>query len=276
MKDMNGKVAVVTGAGSGIGRALAQNLAARGAKLAICDMDAAGLSETEKSVAVPCLSRTVDVAQRDAVYSFAEAVIAEYGEVHMVFNNAGVALSETVEDMTYEDFQWVMDIDFWGVVYGTKAFLPHLKKQQEACVVNISSVFGLISVPTQSAYNAAKFAVRGFTEALRHELEIENSGVLAVCVHPGGIATSIAKNARFYKDPAGRTDKASTIDHFDQLARTTPEKAAATIIRGIEKNNPRVLIGTDAHIIDRVQRNMPIRYWSAVLSRFFNLQDKAS
>jgi short-subunit dehydrogenase len=179
-----------------------------------------------------------------------------------VVNNAGVAVSQTVNDLTWEDFEWLMGINFWGVAYGTKAFLPKLLEQNEGAIVNVSSVFGLIGVPTQSAYNAAKFAVRGFTEALRHELKDTN--VRAISVHPGGIKTNIARASRFYTDPLGNTDHTSMASRFDRLARTTPEKAAETIVRGIEKGSPRVLIGADAVLIDRIQRWMPERYNSVM------------
>jgi len=262
MYALKDKVAVVTGAGSGIGRALAQLLAQKGCRLALADINEATLKETAQALSAEVITQPLDVARRDDVYAFAARVLREFGTAHVVVNNAGVAVSQTVNDLTWEDFEWLMDINFWGVAYGTKAFLPALLKQNEGTIVNVSSVFGLIGVPTQGAYNAAKFAVRGFTEALRHELKDTN--VRAISVHPGGIKTNIARASRFYTDPLGNTDHTSMAARFDRLARTTPEKAAETIVRGIEKGSPRVLIGADAVLIDRIQRWMPERYNSVM------------
>src|SRR5689334_963134 len=244
MYSLKDKVAVVTGAGSGIGRGLAKLLANKGCKLALADVNEVALQETAQTLSGDVLTQKLDVADRDAVYAFADAVKQRFGTAHVVINNAGVALSQTVNDMTWEDFEWLMGINFWGVTYGTKAFLPMLLAQNEGAIVNISSVFGIIGVPTQSAYNAAKFAVRGFTEALRHELKATH--VKAISVHPGGIRTNIARAARFHQDPLGGSDRAASVERFDRLARTTPEQAAATIVRGIERGAPRVLIGGDA------------------------------
>jgi NADP-dependent 3-hydroxy acid dehydrogenase YdfG len=256
--ELKDKVAVITGAGSGIGRALAQLLAQKGCRLALADINEASLKETAASLQAEVMTQKLDVADRAAVYAFAERVKQQFGTAHVVVNNAGVAVSQTVNDLSWEDFEWLMGINFWGVAYGTKAFLPMLLAQDEGAIVNISSVFGIIGVPTQSAYNAAKFAVRGFTEALRHELK--DTGVRAISVHPGGIKTNIARASRFYRDPLGNSDHASMAARFDKLARTTPESAAATIVRGIEKGSPRVLIGADAVLIDKIQRLMPERY----------------
>ena len=258
MYALKDKVAVVTGAGSGIGRALAQLLARKGCVLALADINEASLKETAAGLSADVMLHRLDVADRAAVYAFAGAVQQHFGTAHVVINNAGVAVSQTVNDLTWEDFEWLMGINFWGVAYGTKAFLPMLLAQDEGAIVNVSSVFGIVGVPTQSAYNAAKFAVRGFTEALRHELK--DSGVRAISVHPGGIKTNIAAAARFYKDPIGGTDRAASAARFERLARTSPDQAAAAIVRGIEKGSPRVLIGADARLIDRVQRLMPERY----------------
>ncbi len=252
------KVAVVTGAGSGIGRALAQLLAKKGCRLALADINEASLKETAAGLSAEVFAQVLDVARRDAVYAFAERVTQHYGTAHVVINNAGVAVSQTVNDLSWEDFEWLMGINFWGVTYGTKAFLPTLLAQNEGAIVNVSSVFGIIGVPTQSAYNAAKFAVRGFTEALRQELK--DTRVRAISVHPGGIKTNIARASRFYQDPLGNSDRESMAARFDRLARTTPEKAADAIVRGIEKGSPRVLIGADAHLIDQIQRLMPESY----------------
>ena len=264
MYDLNGKVAVVTGAGSGIGRALAQGFAAKGCRLALADINEANLSETAAGLKTEVLTQKLDVADRAAVYAFAAAVKQKFGTAHVVVNNAGVAVSQTIDELKYEDFEWLMGINFWGVVYGTKAFLPMLTAQNEGAIVNISSVFGIIAVPAQGAYNAAKFAVRGFTECLRHELAEAKSNVKSICVHPGGIKTNIVRHARVFKSFDGQTDKNIMAAQFEQGARTTPEQAAATIINGVEKQNARVLIGGDARMIDWIQRLMPVRYWSVL------------
>ncbi|MDX1696141.1 MAG: SDR family NAD(P)-dependent oxidoreductase, partial [Ketobacteraceae bacterium] len=197
MKNYRDKVAAITGAGSGIGRATALMLAEQGCHLALSDVDEKGLLETASQVSgVRCTHHIVDVADREAVYAWANQVFQEHGRINIIMNNAGVGLGDTVEQMKYEDFEWLMNINFWGVVYGTKAFLPYLKQSGEGHIINVSSVFGLIGVPTQSAYNAAKFAVRGFTESLREELEIEDACVSATSIHPGGIKTNIARNSR--------------------------------------------------------------------------------
>jgi NAD(P)-dependent dehydrogenase (short-subunit alcohol dehydrogenase family) len=264
MYALKDKVAVVTGAGSGIGRALAQALAAKGCRLALADVNEATLRETVQGLPTGVLAQRLDVADRAAVYAFAGSVQQHFGTAHVVINNAGVAVSQTVNDMKWEDFEWLMGIDFWGVAYGTKAFLPMLLAQDEGAIVNLSSVFGIVGVPTQSAYNAAKFAVRGFTEALRHELK--DTKVRAISVHPGGIKTNIARASRFYRDPLGNTDRDASCGRFDRLAHTTPQRAADTIVRGIEKGSARVLVGSDAVFIDLLQRLMPVRYYAVMLS----------
>jgi NAD(P)-dependent dehydrogenase (short-subunit alcohol dehydrogenase family) len=268
MKDFRGRVAAVTGAGSGIGRALATELARRGAHLALADIDDAGLAETVSRCegrGVKITSQHLDVANRDAVYAWADRVVADHGAVNLVVNNAGVALGATVESMSYEDFEWLMNINFWGVVYGTKAFLPHLKASGEGHIVNLSSVFGLISVPSQSAYNAAKFAVRGFTDTLRMELEIEGAPVSATTIHPGGIKTNIARNARM--DPsvtemAGDPEKARR--DFERLFITSPGKAARQILAAVQRDRRRALIGPDAKLIDFVSRLPATLYQTAL------------
>lgn len=261
MKTLKDKVAAITGAGSGIGRATAILMASRGCHLALSDVNEAGLAETVEKCrqhGVKVTSQKVDVASREQVYAWADSVVAEHGVVHIIFNNAGVALGATVQDMQYSDFEWLMNINFWGVVYGTKAFLPHIKTAGEGAIVNVSSVFGLIGVPTQSAYNAAKFAVKGFTEALREELEIEGVNIGVTCVHPGGIKTNIAKNARV-TETRGMVDAKSTRD-FEKAFITTPEKAAEAVVGAIMKNSRRLLIGPDAVAIDLMQRLLPTQY----------------
>ncbi len=254
MKDVNGKVAAITGAGSGIGRALAIVLARRGAHLALSDVDAIGLAETVtlcEGRGVKVTSTIVDVADRDAVFAWADQVVDEHGSVNLIVNNAGVALIADVAAMTSEDLEWLMGIDFWGVVHGTRAFLPHLEASGDGHIVNISSIFGLFSVPSQAAYNAAKFAVRGFTDALRMELEIAGSCVSATTVHPGGIKTNIGRNARADHADASAAEIGRD---FDKIAMTTPEKAARQILAAIEKNKRRALIGPDAKALDLIAR----------------------
>jgi butyryl-CoA dehydrogenase len=269
VRDFHSRVAAITGAGSGIGRALAEELARRGAHLALSDIDAVGLAETVarcEGSGVKVTSKVVDVADRAAVHAWADEVVAEHGAVHLVFNNAGVAVASTIEAMSYEDFEWLMSINFWGVVHGTKAFLPHLERSGEGHIVNISSVFGLISVPSQSAYNAAKFGVRGFTDALRMELQIAGSKVSCTTVHPGGIKTNIARNARMNDsvlESGVDPDKAHR--DFDRIARTTPAKAARQIIGAVERDKRRVLVGPDAKVIDLISRLPAGLYQRAVV-----------
>jgi butyryl-CoA dehydrogenase len=270
VKSFEGRVAAITGAGSGIGRALAQELARRGAHLALCDIDDIGLAETVtlcEGTGVKVTSQHLDVADRDAVHAWADRVVEDHGKVNLIFNNAGVALGATIEAMSYEDFEWLMNINFWGVVHGTKAFLPHLKAAGEGHVVNLSSVFGLISVPAQSAYNAAKFGVRGFTDALRIELDIEKCGVSSTTVHPGGIKTNIARNARMdasIVELAGGPDEAR--HQFDKIAMTSPEKAARQILAAVENDRRRALIGPDAKVIDLISR-LPAGLYQRVLAK---------
>lgn len=264
MNNLENKVVVITGAGSGIGRSLARACAERGARLALCDVNDAGLAETRMDCgSASVLTATVDVSDRAAMDTFRDEVVAEYGRVDLVVNNAGVAHAQTIENATYEDFEWIMGINFWGVVHGTKAFLPELKKHDGSALINISSVFGLISLPTQGTYNATKFAVRGFTEALRHEMA--GSGLHVMCVHPGGIKTGIAHAARFYVAPDGSSDhNKSAGDFVDKLARTSPDQAARKILADLSKRKGRCLIGVDAQVISAISRLMPVNYWKVM------------
>ncbi|HET6414874.1 MAG TPA: SDR family NAD(P)-dependent oxidoreductase [Polyangiales bacterium] len=264
MKNFQDKVAAITGAGSGIGRALALDLAGRGCHLALSDINEVGLAETVRQIGTPGVrvtAQVVDVADRRAVYDWADQVVAEHGKVNLIFNNAGVALGSTIEGMSYDDIEWLMNINFWGVVYGTKAFLPHLKASGEGHIANVSSVFGLAGIPTQGAYNAAKFAVRGFTECLRQELDMTDSGVSATSIHPGGIKTAIARSARMNSNIADLgLDVDGSTAKLERGFITSPEKAARIILRAVERNQRRVLVGPDAYVFDWMVRLLPSRY----------------
>jgi NAD(P)-dependent dehydrogenase (short-subunit alcohol dehydrogenase family) len=255
MRTLEDKVVVISGAASGIGRALALDAGRRGATLALSDVDTTGLRQTgdllrEATGSVARLDE-LDVRDRDAWRLYAASVAADLRQVNVVVNNAGVALSGDVEDMSYDQLERVMDVDFWGVVHGTKEFLPHLIASGDGHVVNISSVFGLFAVPGQSAYNAAKFAVRGFTEALRQEMLVNGHPVGVTCVHPGGVRTPIARNAAAAKG----VDQAAHAAFFDsRLARTSPERAAQVILDGMLAGKPRVLVGRDARLLDALVR----------------------
>ena len=245
MKTLDGKVVVITGAGSGIGRELALQAADQGAVLALSDWDEVGLVETSRLVQTRVSGLggaevridKLDVRDRQAMHDYATTLRRDLGRVNVIVNNAGVALHGDFEEVTYEDFEWIMDVDFWGVVQGTKEFLPHLIASGDGHVVNISSLFGLLGMPGQTAYNAAKYAVRGFTEALRQELILARRPVQVTCVHPGGIKTAIARNAR----ATASHDQAEVAKHFDgKLARMTPEHAAEIIWAGVLADKPRV------------------------------------
>ena len=266
MKDFNGKVVVITGAGSGIGRALAMAFAKQGAKLALNDYHAQNLEETVAMLGSAMVKTWVfDVSNREAVYTFADNVVAHFGTVDIVINNAGVALGkQRVQDVQYEDFEWLMGINFWGVVYGTKAFLPHLMTRPEASLVNISSVFGLGGIATQSAYCSSKFAVRGFTESLRMEAFLQDSNITITTVHPGGIDTNIVRNQREF---SSKEDHEKFIKRFQKNALTTPGGAAETIMKGIQKKSTRVLIGKDARMMDRLIRLLPERFTKIILKQ---------
>ena len=273
MPFLSGGVAVVTGAASGIGRALAQQLAAAGSALALADVDEAGLLQTAQSLgktSVAVTTHFVNVGDEESVSTFAEDAEARHGRVALLVNNAGVSLHGDFEEISLEDFRWLMNVNFWGVIYGVKYFLPMLKREPRAHIVNLSSVFGLVAPAGQAPYAASKFAVRGFTEALRHELQ--GSKVCVSCVHPGGIRTPIARHSRLGSaTPASKREE--NIARFERLARTAPEAAAARILRGVERREERILIGIDAHQIDILQRLRPVSYWKT-LSR--KLEDPAS
>jgi short-subunit dehydrogenase len=260
MKVSAGQIVAITGAGSGIGRALTLNFARRGCHLAAADINAEHLAETAamvKAEGVNCSTHVVDVADREAVEKFAADVVSEHGGVNMIINNAGVTLIDSVDKLLYSDFDWIMNINFWGVVYGSKAFLPYLRQADAAHIVNVSSLFGLMSLPLQSAYNSSKFAVRGFTEALKMELAGSTIGVS--CVHPGGIKTSIVTNSRIGEE-ALNVSKEQMLSDFDKAAITTAEQTAEAIIRGVEQNKRRILVGRDAKIMDWVVRHFPGSY----------------
>ncbi len=267
MKSFRDKVAAITGAGSGIGRSLAQALAAEGCHLALSDLNGESLGETVDLVAdrfpqVAVTTAVLDVADRAAVEAWADQVVAEHGAVNLVINNAGVALGTTLEAVSYADFEWIMGINFWGVVYGTKAFLPHLRASGDGHVVNMSSVFGLFSQPSQGTYNSSKFAVRGFTEALRQELEFSRAPVSATCVHPGGIRTNIARAARFNDSVLEMYggDVANGRTRVERMLLTSAERAAKEILNAVRKNRRRVLVGPDAKLFDAVVRLLPTGY----------------
>jgi len=265
VKSLDDKVVVITGAGSGIGRALALDLARRGSLLALSDVDETGLAETVDLVAKAGGSRVrsdrLDVADRDAMARYALDVVQELGRVNVIINNAGVALAGDFTDLEYPDIDWIVGVNFWGVVHGTKEFLPHLIASGDGHVVNLSSLFGLVSMPGQSMYNATKYAVRGMTEALREEMLIAGHPVGVTAVHPGGIKTAIARNARV----SHHEDKAQTAKLFDEkLARMTPERAAEIIVKGIVRNQARVLVGIDAHALHHFAKLTGSRYQDVV------------
>ncbi len=261
---VDGRTAYVSGAGSGIGRAVAQRLSAHGCPVAIVDWNSDGLAETADTLQGPVLTRQLDVRDRHAQLAFA-AEVAEWAPVPlgMVFNNAGVATSQTVADAAIEDDEWVLDVNLGGVINGVRAFLPILLEQRSGVIVNTSSVFGLLGIPYQSSYCASKFAVRGFTDSLRQELR--GTGVRAATVHPGGVRTNIARNARYHSDPLGLDlthDQAN--QRFDQIARTTPERAAEIIHERVKAGKSRILVGPDAYIFEVLSRVAPARYYDVL------------
>ncbi len=262
------KVAAITGAGSGMGRALAEALSGKGCHVAISDLDSLGLKETESRVksksGVTVSSHELDVSDQQQVEQFAADVVDRHGKVNMIFNNAGVSVTDTVERMSYEDFKWLMDINFWGVVYGSKSFLPYFHEVDEAHVINTSSIFGVIAVPSQSAYNASKFAVRGFTYAMRQELLESNVGVS--CVQPGGVKTNIIKSSRYVASDNNSPTKEEFVSQFEEMAGLTSEQAAEQILRGVIANKAQILVGRDAKTVAILERIAPIGY-QKLLSR---------
>ncbi len=262
MKQFKNQVAAITGAASGMGRTLAVELAQRGCHLALSDVDGTGLQETAalaQAHGVKVTTQHLDVSQREAVFAWADQVARDHGKVNLIFNNAGVSLTATLDAVKQSDFDWIMGINFWGVVFGTQAFLPHLKRSGDGHIINTSSLFGLMAVPSQGTYNATKFAVRGYTEALRMELDMARCGVSATCVHPGGIATNIAMSGRIDESIVESTGMSA--DKHRRRANkminvTTAQAAALQILAAVENNERRVLVGRDAKLLDKIVRLM--------------------
>ena len=266
----------VTGAASGIGRALAIELAARGADLALADRDEAGLQSVAGEIATSS-TRTgsarkvslhrLDIGDSEAVAAFAREAIAAHPALNIVINNAGVALLGQFHEIDQAQMEWLFNINFWGAVHATRAFLPHLASQPASHIVNLSSIFGIVAPPGQTAYSAAKFAVRGFSEALRHELQMAKSPIRLSVVHPGGIKTNIVRNSRAGSGVTDNERRVQSIERFDAIAQTSAKDAALRIIKGIEKNEPRILIGSDARFMDLLQRFRPATYWNVMAKR---------
>ena len=269
MTTIRGAAAAVTGAASGIGRALALELAARGCDLALADRNDAGLRAlaTEIGGNVKVSVHRVDIGEAAQIQEFASEATSAHPSLNILVNNAGVALLGQFAEIDQAQMEWLFNINFWGVVWATRAFLPQLSRQREGHIVNLSSIFGIIAPPGQTAYASAKYAVRGFSESLRHELKMAKSQVKLSVVHPGGVATSIARNSRTGAGVADKARRAQMIERFERAAKTTPRAAALRIIRGIEKNQGRILIGNDARILDTLQRLMPASYWSVLAWR---------
>ena len=271
MTAIPGSAAAVTGAASGIGRALALELAARGCDLALADRDEAGLQQVAAEIARDgkrkVSTHRLDVAEPGQIQEYAAAATSAHPSLNIVINNAGVALLGQFSEIDQAQMDWLFNINFWGTVHGTRAFLPHLARQPAAHIVNLSSIFGIIAPPGQTAYCAAKFAVRGFSESLRHELAMANSSVRLSVVHPGGVSTNIARNSRTGTGVTDNARRVQAIDRFDAVAKTTPAAAALRIIQGIEKNQPRILIGNDARFMDLLQRFRPATYWAVLAKR---------
>ncbi len=278
MTTIRGAAAAVTGAASGIGRALALELSARGCDLALADRDEAGLqavaAEIAKTHSRKVTMHRVDVGQASEIEAFAQAAGAGHPGLNILINNAGVALLGQFSEIDQAQMEWLININFWGTVHSTRAFLPQLARQREAHIVNLSSIFGIVAPPGQTAYAASKFAVRGFSESLRHELQAAASPVRVSVVHPGGVATNIVRNSRTGTGITDNARRAEMIDRFDLVAKTTPQAAALRIIRGIEKNQPRILIGNDARIMDILQRLRPATYWAPMARKIEKMTNK--
>ncbi|WP_067829021.1 SDR family NAD(P)-dependent oxidoreductase [Nocardia inohanensis] len=253
MKDFRGKVAVITGAGAGIGRALALELARNGAQLALSGRNLENVAETvalcEKEGA-KAKAYQLDVTDRAAVYAHADEVVADFGKVNIVINNAGVSLTANIEDVAWEDLEWIFGINFWGTAHGTKAFLPHVIASGDGHIANVSSMFGLVACPSQGGYSSSKYAMHGFTDALRQEMIIAGHNVGVSSVHPGMIKTEIAWKAR----ASANRDRDALAENFDRLAQTSPEVCAKTVLNGIRKNKPLILIGKDAKAMNIMRR----------------------
>jgi short-subunit dehydrogenase len=265
--NLKGRVAVLTGAGGGIGRATSMSLARRGCHLALCDIDESGLEQTQAQVLASgtrASAHVLDVASREAVATLPAAVLKAHGRADLLINNAGVALAGSFEQVSEADFDWLMEINFHAVVRMTRAFLPLLKASDDARIVNLSSVFGLIAPPGQCAYSASKFAVRGFSNALRHELA--GSRVNVSVVHPGGVATAIARNARVSATVSAE-ERRHRMDQADRVLRLLPEQAGEAIVRGLEKRRARILVGRDAVLISLLERLLPVSYWRVLAPR---------
>jgi NAD(P)-dependent dehydrogenase (short-subunit alcohol dehydrogenase family) len=265
---LTGQVAAITGAASGIGRYLAVNLAGEGCPVAIADVDQEGLNETARMLdesPVKVSIHAVDVANREQMHKFAEDVVAQHGKANIIVNNAGVGLATSLEEVSYEDFEWLLGINLWGVIYGTKAFLPYLKQQPEGHIVNISSVHGLFTNPGVGPYCTSKFAVRGFSQVLRQELK--DTSVSVSCVHPGGIDTNIVLNTRFpLSDNPGKDREEANRDFNKYIVRTSADKAARIIISGIKKKKKRILVGYDAHVFAFLERMFP-NAWQTLMGK---------
>ena len=271
MTAIPGSTVAVTGAASGIGRALAIELAARGADLALADRDEGGLQAVAADIAKASPRKVtlhrVDVGDAEQIAGFAREVVAAHPSLNMLINNAGVSLLGLFHEIDQAQMEWLFNINFWGAVHATRALLPHLSNRPAAHIVNVSSIFGIMAPPGQTAYSAAKFAIRGFSEALRHELQVSGSPVRLSVVHPGGIKTNIVRNCRTGSGISDNERRSQAIERFDVIAQTTARDAALRIIKGIEKNEPRILIGGDARFMDIVQRFRPATYWTVMARR---------
>jgi short-subunit dehydrogenase len=280
MTAIPGAAIAVTGAASGIGQALAIELAARGADLALADRDEAGLQTvaaeiakaTDKTSPPKVSLHRVDVGQPEQIATFAREAITAHASLNILINNAGVALLGQFHEIDQAQMEWLFNINFWGAVHATRAFLPQLASRPAAHIVNISSIFGIVAPPGQTAYSSAKFAIRGFSESLRHELQMASSPVRLSVVHPGGIKTNIVRNSRAGSGVTDNERRVQSIERFDAIAQTSPKDAALRIIRGIEKNQPRILIGGDARFMDLLQRFRPATYWNVMAKRIARME----